>query len=420
VAAQHKWHRQTPEILGLLDIGTAKTVCFIVATARQRRAGPVDVLGVGQQPSRGLKAGVVIELDAAEQCVRTAVSEAERAAGCELRHVLLAVACGRLKSSSFTAEAKTEGRAVSDADLARLMAAGRSYVERDGRALLHMNALGYRLDAAQEIADPRGLAAKAISVDLHAVTGDDAPLRNLVHVAERAYLSVTGLVPAPFASALAVTTPQERKAGVVVLDFGAGTTGLAAFVDGHLLASEVIPVGGHHISFDLARAFATSLQEAERIKALYGTVPAGAGDGETPVSLALAGEEDPKPAQVTIGKVREVVHGRVKGLHGQIAERLERAGISPAASERVVVTGGAGQLPGLSAFLAETFSKPVRAGHPQATYGWPAGAASPAYSTVLGLAQVAFDPAAGVRRSERQLQGGGYLRSVGRWLQASF
>lgn len=425
MAAQHKWQRQTPEILGLLDIGTAKTVCFIVATARQRRAGRVDVLGVGQQPSRGLKAGVVIELDSAEQCVRAAVSEAERAAGCELRHVLLAVACGRLKSSTFTAEAKTEGRAVSDADLARLLSAGRSYVERDGRALLHMNALGYRLDATQEIADPRGLAAKVISVDLHAVTADDAPLRNLVHVAERAYLSVTGLVPAPFASALAVTTTQERKAGVVVLDFGAGTTGLAAFVDGHLVASEVIPVGGHHISFDLARAFATSLQEAERIKALCGTVPAGVGDGETPVPLALAGEEEPKPAepkpaQVTIGKMREVVAARVKGLHGQIAERLERAGISPAASERVVVTGGASQLPGLSAFLAEAFSKPVRAGHPQATYGWPAGAASPAYSTVLGLAQVAFDPAAGVRRSERQFQGGGYLRSVGRWLQASF
>jgi cell division protein FtsA len=144
------------------------------------------------------------------------------------------------------------------------------------------------------------------------------------------------------------------------------------------------------------------------------------GDGETPVSLALAGEEDPKPAQVTTGKVREVVHSRVKALHGQITERLERAGISPAATERVVLTGGAGQLPGLSAFLAEAFRKPVRAGHPQATYGWPAGAASPAYSTVLGLAQVAFDPAAGVRRSERQFQGGGYLSSVGRWLQASF
>lgn len=420
MASQHKLHRQAPPLLGLLDIGTAKTVCFIVAPARRGREGPVDVLGIGQQPSRGLKAGVVIELDAAEQCVRAAVSEAERAAGCELRQVLLAVACGRLKSTTFAAEAKIEGRVVAEADMARLMSAGRGYLERDGRALLHLNAIGYRLDGAQGIADPRGLAAKVVSVDLHAVTADDAPLRNLVHVAERAYLSVTGLVPAPYASALAATTPAERRAGVVVLDFGAGTTALAVFLDGHLLASEVIPVGGHHISFDLARALQTSLREAERIKALCGTVPAEAGDAETPVPFARAGEEGPRSGQATTGKVREVVLSRVKGLHGQITERLERAGITPGATERVVITGGAGQLPGLSAFVAEVFGKPVRAGHPQAAYGWPAGAASPAYSTVLGLAQVAFDPAAGVRRSERHCRGGGYLRSVGRWLQASF
>ena len=420
MASQHNMHRQTPPILGLLDIGTSKTVCFMVAAPRRGREALIDVLGVGQQPSRGLKAGVVVDLDAAEQCVRAAVTEAERAAGCELRQVLLAVASGRLKSTTFAAEAKIEGRAVAEADLARLMSAGRSYVERDGRALLHLNAIGYRLDGAQGVADPRGLAAKVVSVDLHAVTADDAPLRNLVHVAERAYLSVTGLVPAPYASALAVTTAEERKAGVIVLDYGAGTTALAVFVDGHLLASEVIPVGGHHISFDIARAVGTSLREAERIKALCGTVPAGADDAQTPVSFALADEEGSSSAQAATRKVREIVGSRVKGLHGQIAERLERAGITPGASERVVVTGGAGQLPGLSTFVAEFFGKPVRAGHPQAAYGWPAGAASPAYSTVLGLAQVAFDPAAGVRRSERHFRGGGYFRSVGRWLQASF
>ena len=123
VASQRKLHRQTPAILGLLDIGTSKTVCFIVAAARRREA-PVEVLGVGQQPSRGLKAGVVIELDAAEQCVRAAVTEAERAAGCELRQVLLAVASGRLKSTTFAAEAKIEGRAVGTRIAARLMSAG--------------------------------------------------------------------------------------------------------------------------------------------------------------------------------------------------------------------------------------------------------------------------------------------------------
>jgi cell division protein FtsA len=418
VASGRTFNGQTPPLLGLLDVGTSKTVCFIVAAPRKVRAGRVDVLGIGQQASRGLKAGVVIELDAAEQSVRAAVAEAERAAGYELRQVLLAVACGRLKSTTFAADTKIEGRAVGEADLVRLMAAGRRYVERDGRALLHMNAIGYRLDGAHGIADPCGLAAETLSVDLHAVTADDAPLRNLVHVAERAYLSVTGLVPAPYASSLAVTTPQERKAGVLVLDFGAGTTGLALIVDGHLILSEIIPVGGHHISFDLARGLTTSLAEAERIKALCGTVEAGA--DETPIACAPAGVVGRRVGEVPSSKVREIVRGRLRGLLGQVAERLERAGMGEAATERVVVTGGAGQLPGLSAFVGAFFGKPVRVGQPQAAYGWPAGAASPAFSTVLGVAQVAFDPAAGVRRRAHTFQSGGYLRSVGRWLKASF
>jgi cell division protein FtsA len=420
VASAHTFNRQTPALLGLLDIGTSKTVCFIVAAPRRGRAGRVDVLGIGQQASRGLKAGVVIELDAAEQSVRAAVAEAERAAGCELGQVLLAVACGRLKSTTFAADTKLEGRSVSEADLVRLMSAGRSYVERDGRALLHMNAIGYRLDGAHGIADPRGLAADSLSVDLHAVSADDAPLRNLVHVAERAYLSVRGLVPAAYASSLAVTTAQERKAGVLVLDFGAGTTALALFVNGHLIVSEVIPVGGHHISFDLARGLTTSLTEAERIKALCGTVELRLGAAETPIPFAPIGEPGLRLAEVATSKVREIVCGRVRGLLGQIAERLQRAGITEGATERVVVTGGAGQLPGLSAFAGAFFGKPVRFGQPEAAYGWPAGAASPAFSTVLGLGQVAFDPAAGVRRAEHSFEAGGYLRSVGRWLKASF
>ena len=420
MAPGHTFHRHSPPLLGLLDIGTSKTVCFIVAAPRKGRAGRVDVLGIGQQASRGLKAGVVIELDAAEQSVRAAVAEAERAAGCELRQVLLAVACGRLKSTTFAADTKIESRAVGEADLVRLMAAGRSYVERDGRALLHMNSIGYRLDGAQGIADPRGLAAETLSVDLHAVTADDAPLRNLVHVAERAYLSVTGLVPAPYASSLAVTTPHERKAGVLVLDFGAGTTGIALFVDGHLIVSEVIPVGGHHISFDLARGLTTSLPEAERIKALCGTLDADTDADETPIAFASAAEAGARLSEVAPFKVRDIVRGRVRGLLGQVAERLERAGLSEVATERVVVTGGAGQLLGLSAFVGAFFGKPVRVGQPEAVYGWPAGAASPAFSTVLGVAQVAFDPAAGVRRREHTLRSGGYLRSVGRWLKASF
>jgi cell division protein FtsA len=408
-------------VLGVLDIGTSTTACCIVTPAGRPGAGrplTAEVLGVAQQPSRGLKAGTVIELDAAEQSVRAAVTEAERAAGAELRQVVLAVACGRVKSTTFAADATIGGRAVAAADVGRLGAAGRSYVERDGRTLLHMNCLGYRLDGAAGIADPCGLAGRHLSADWHAVSADDAPLRNLVQVAERAYLTVTGLVPAAYASGLAVTTAEERAAGVVALDFGAGTTQLALFADGHLIANELIPIGGHHISFDLARAFEISLAQAERLKVLYASMARAAADDHTPIPLAFMGGEGTRPEPVSRARLRDIVLTRMRGVLGQVGERLARAGVSLPSTQRVVITGGASQLAGLAEWVSEVLEKPVRTG--QATATAVRGAVTPALSTALGLAHVAFDPTAGVRRSERSFPGGGYLRSVGRWLQASF
>ena len=206
--------------------------------------------------------------------------------------MLLAVACGRLKSSTFTADTQdrgTGGRAT--ADIERLMAAARTHAERDGRALLHMNCISYRLDGAAGIGDPLGLAGKPLGADLHAVTADDAPLRNLLHVVERAYLSASGLVPAPYASALAATTGEERQLGVLCLDIGAGTTSLAMFAQGHLLSSEVVPIGGNHVTFDLAQALSAPVYEAERIKKDHGTLARAASDDQDVIAYVLAGEE---------------------------------------------------------------------------------------------------------------------------------
>ena len=409
--------RQAPPILGLLDIGTSKTACVILAASGR---GEAEVLGVGQQPSRGLKAGVVIELDAAEQSVRAAVSEAERAAGRELGQVLLAVACGRLKSTTFSADARIGGRAVAHADVERLMTAGRSYVERDGRMLLHMNCLGYRLDGAAGIAEPRGLAGRVLSADLHAVAADAAPLRNLVHAAERAYLSVTGLLPAPYTSGLAVTTAQERRAGVIALDLGAGTTALSVFAEGHLIANEVIPSGGNHITFDVARNLQVPLAQAERIKTIYGHVSAAAADAEPTLPLRLETTPEAGLDRASRDQLADVIRHRVSALMDQIAERLERLNMAETETAGVVITGGAGQLPGLREFAAEALHRPVRIGQPAAINGLPAAAATCALASVLGLAEVAFDWTIGVRRRERNFRAGGYLSSVGRWLQASF
>jgi len=262
--------RRADDVIGLLDIGTSKVVCVIVSVPQLRAASlrqvEVRVLGSGLCPSRGLRSGTVFELGEAEQAVREAVAQAERKACTAVESVLAAVACGRLRSSTFTADTNIEGLVVEAADIERVMAAARKHVERDGRALLHMNCISYRLDGTGGIGDPHGLSGRTLGADLHAVTADEAPLRNLVHVVERAYLSASSLVPVPYASALAATTGEERHLGVLCLDIGAGTTSLATFAQGHLLSSEVVPIGGNHATFDIAQTLSASVYEAERIK----------------------------------------------------------------------------------------------------------------------------------------------------------
>ena len=266
---------------------------------------------------------MVVELDEAEQAVRAAVAQAERAAGVTVEDVLLAVACGRLKSSTFTADTEIEGRVVGAGDIERLMAAARTHAERDGRTLLHMNCISYRLDGAAGIGEPLGLAGRTLGADLHAVTADEAPLRNLLHVVERAYLSASGLVPAPYASALAATTEEERQLGVVCLDIGAGTTTLATV---RRRASAGAPTwcrSAATTSPSTSRsALSAPAYEAERIKTDYGTLARADGDDHEVIAYALAGEERRAPGPDDQGRrCAPSSASRMLRLFGHVAER---------------------------------------------------------------------------------------------------
>jgi cell division protein FtsA len=416
--------RQADDVIGLLDIGTSKTVCLIVAVPQSRPTlslGEVEVrvLGGGVSPSRGLKGGTVFELREAEQSVRQAVDEAERAAGTSVDEVVVAVACGRLKSSTFSADTLVEGRVVAAAEIERLMAAGREHAARGGRSLLHMNCISYRLDGTGGIGEPLGLAGQRLGCDIHAVTADDAPLRNLLHVIERAYLSARGLVPAPYASALAATTGEERQQGVLLLDIGAGTTLLSVFAQGHLLACEVMPIGGNQATFDIAQAFSTSVYEAERIKKDHASLARAAGDDNVEFAYAPADGEAGAVVRTTNGQVRAIVRDRMLGLFAEVAERIQRASVGRYA-RRVVLTGGASQQTGLGELAADYFARRVRIATNEPVGGLGAGFAGPAYSTAVGLVHVALDPTAGTRWGRGGLVAGGYLRRMGQWLRESF
>lgn len=413
--------------LGVLDIGTSKTACIIVSAPDARAGGlwrrdGMRILGYGCKPSRGLKAGVVIDHDGAEQATRAAVMQAEQMAGMTIGDVFIAVTCGRLTSHTFAADTRLEGRAVASTHIERLTAAGRRYAERDGGTLLHINPVGYRLDDASTVSNPLNMTGTTLAADLHAVTVDDAPLRSLLNVVERAGFSVAGIAPAPFASGLAATTDEERRLGVVCIDMGAGATTLSVFSAGRLQMVDTVAVGGQHVTFDIARSLSTPFDQAERIKTLYGTLENAASEDQGLVAYTLAGEKEPTLHQTTQAHIHGIVSNRVTGLLTHIAERIERSGTSRLGTQGVVLTGGGSQLPGLSRFAESLLARPVRIAHLQPAAGLAPDWCQPGFSTAVGLTQIVFDPGAGVRREHgpSTSKESGYLERVGQWLRKGF
>jgi cell division protein FtsA len=415
---------RSSEIVGLLDIGTSKVACIIAALDPPERPGEgrrARVLGIGHLRSRGLKAGVITDLAEAEATVRAAIAQAERMAHRTLEEVFVSVSCGRLQSSNFSASVDITGGVVRDDDIGRLMSGGHAFAEREGRTLIHLNRLGFRVDGAAGSHDPRGMAASRLAADLHTVAADEAPVRNLMLVVERCYLNVRALIATPYASALAATSEEERRLGVTCIDIGGGTATVAAFADGHFIHAATIPVGGHHLTLDIAQALQTPLAEAERIKTLYGTMVVAQSDEYETFSFALAGEEDGMRGQATKAQLAGIIRPRVAGILGMVRERLDKGGVAAFAGERVVLTGGASALVGLGEFAANTLGRPARVSMPQESLGLPQGVSSPAFSTVAGLLAVAASGSgevSGVR--DREALGGGYFERVGEWLKTGF
>jgi cell division protein FtsA len=405
--------------VGLIDIGTTKVVCLIAAEAGAD-ASHARIIGVGHQRSRGVKAGVVTDLDAAEQAVRTTIAEAERMAGVTIEDVHVAVSCGRLTSQSFAAKATIERGVVGDADIARLMAGGRAYAEREGRTLVHLNRLNFRLDGASGISDPRRMAGRRLVADLHAVSADDAPVRNLMLLVERCFLSVTGLVAAPYASALAATSAEERRLGVTCIDIGGGTTSIAVFANGQFVFADAVPVGGDHVTFDIARALQCPLAEAERIKVLYGTLVIAPSDEHEVFAYPLAGEEEGSSHSMTKAQLALVVRPRVAALVEHICDRMERAGVRAQPGNRVVFTGGGSGFVGMREFAMGVLGRPVRVGRPQAVVGLPQSFSSPAFATAVGLHAAAITGSQGIASRRGRDHAPGYFGRVGQWLREGF
>jgi cell division protein FtsA len=419
-------------VVAALDVGSSKVVCLIgrlrphgPQQVLTRRSHSVEVIGFGHTVARGTKAGTVVNLVQAEDAIRRAVDAAERMASVEIESVVLSISSGRPASELFAAEIEILGSAVSENDIARVLAAGSHHSLRDGRAVLHSLPVGYCIDGVSGIRDPRGMLGTRFGVDMHVASTDVAAARNLILAVERCHLEVEAMAASPYVAGLAVLADDEADLGAAVVDMGAGTTTIAAFQAGRLIHIDGFALGGHHVTMDLARGLNARIADAERIKTLYGTVLSGGSDERDMITVPPLEEHEREPAQfVPRATLVSIIKPRVEEILEMVRDRLAACPIAADRREHVVLTGGASQLNGLPELAARLIGRPVRLGRPLGIAGAPDAAKGPAFAVAAGL--LVYPQAAHLEhfegRRKRQLMTGtgGYFVRVGRWLRESF
>jgi cell division protein FtsA len=419
-------------VVAALDIGTNKIACMIARLDPQapqdvlrRRSHGVRILGFSHTYAAGMKAGSVVDLDAAEDMVRQAIDIAERNAEVQLESVVVSLSGGRLNSERFIANIDLAGGAVTDSDIARVLAAASRHSVRNGRAVLHSLPIGYSLDAVSGIREPRGMLGRRFGVDMHMVTADLATVRNLMFTVERCHVSVEALVASPYVAGLACLADDEADLGAACIDFGAGTTTMSVFSGGRFVHADGFALGGNHVTMDLARGLNSRISDAERIKAIYGSVLTGGSDERDMISVPPVGDDEREPAQfVSRETLVRIIKPRVEEILEMVRDRLAASPFAAEPRGRVILTGGASQLTGLPELAAHMLRRPVRVGRPLGFSGLPEAAKGSAFAAAAGL--LVYPQAAHLEhfepRKTRQLMTGtgGYMARVGRWLRESF
>ena len=421
-------------VVTVLDIGSTKVCCAIgrlkpceESERLPGRTHTIRVIGIGHQKSLGVKSGAIIDPDRAEQAIRLAVDAAERMAGLTVESLFVNVSAGRMKSAVLSSTVNLGGHEAGDADVKRVLAAGARQALRGERQVVHALPVGFSLDSERGVRDPRGMIGDVLGVDMHVLTADVAPLRNLELCVNRAHLSVERLVATPYASGLSALVDDEAELGAACIDMGGGTTTISIFAEGRLVHADVLPVGGGHVTMDLARGLSTRRDHAERLKVMQGSaLPVGDNDRDLVTIQPMGPDEGDVPQHVPRAVMNKIIRARIEETLELVRDRLNRSGFGGVVGKRVVLTGGASQLAGLPEVARRILARNVRLGRPLGVTGLPEAAKGPAFATTVGLLiypQVAsFESRHGAARASgfRATGTGGRFQRVSQWLRDSF
>jgi cell division protein FtsA len=420
-------------LVAALDIGSSKISCVIAQTVAPKHRfstgqehKQLRILGVGHQASRGIKSGNIVDLDEAERAIRLAVDSAERMAQRHISSVYVSISGGRPQSHCCRGVSKVSTGVVSPHDVERAVSSAVSQIDSRRRDVLHLTPVSYDLDSAAAKTAPLGMHGEELGVSVGIVTADSAYLRNLAMAVERSHLGVAGHVIAPYAAGRSVLADDEMELGTILIEMGGATTGFAIFHNGSLIHSETVPVGGQHVTSDIARGLSTTIAHAERLKNLLGSALGSSGDDLEMIAVPLLGERGVDTVQqVPRSHLTGIIRPRIDETFEMVAKRLANCPVSHLGGQRVVLTGGASQLTGVREVAAHWLQRQVRVASPMPISGMPDVVANPGFSVAFGLLAYGLRPdrqhampsraAAQLAVAERS-----YMARVGRWLAESF
>ena len=384
-----------PKVIAAVDLGATKVTCFIMKPEGVHKGDrTLSTCGVGYVQSRGIRGGSIVNLDEASAAIAQAVERAENLAGVNVQGVTIATAGGALTSTRVTGRVSIGARPIADNDLVRAISNALAQIKLPGRRAIHILPMAWAVDGQGGVRDPRAMFGKTLGVELLVVSVAETVFNTLGACVERAHLQLDGVVAAPFVSALAALEEDEMDLGSVCIDMGGGSTSASVFRGGSLVHVETVPVGGQHVTQDIARGLSTSIVGAERIKTLHGSAIASANEDREMIEAPPRGDDlGAGPVVAPRSLLKGIIAPRVEETLELLRDRLKAAGAPIEPGAGLVLTGGASQLAGVREVAVRVFDRPVRLGRPRRVPHLADAASGPAFTACAGiLHRSAFGP----------------------------
>jgi cell division protein FtsA len=399
-----------------LDIGTSKVVAIV---GEIRPDGALEIIGIGSHPSRGLKKGVVVNIESTLQSIQRAVEEAELMANCEIRSVYAGIAGSHVRSLNSHGIVAIKDKEVGPGDVERVIDAAKAVAIPADQKILHVLPQEYIIDAQEGIRDPVGMSGVRLEAKVHIITGADSAAQNIVKCVQRCGLEVDDIVLEQLASSYAVLTEDEKDLGVCMVDIGGGTTDIAVFGGGAIRHTAVIPIAGDQVTNDIAVSMRTPTQYAEEIKIRYACALSQLANPDETIEVPSVGDRPPR--RLARQTLAEIVEPRYEELFALIADELRRSGFEESVATGIVLTGGTAKMEGAIELAEEVFHMPVRLGVPQHVTGLADVVSNPIHATGVGLLLYAMQQS---ERDRPPASLGGGVKSIFErmkaWFQGNF